>query len=310
MIKKSSIAAMLVVTAVAAHGLAQEVRLERKLNEGGVYTTEVKGGIDQTLTIAGMDIETNVQTHTVSTSRVSQRADDGTVRVKEKVDSLQINMGGTQGDYSFDSGNPDDKGSSPLEMLRPIHKVLANRVHTVIYDEDNRVKDIETDEDFLASLSTEPQTLVGDQLDTETLKQETNQSLAALPDEPVRKGATWERTESANFGAGQIMTFDVTYTYLGSVQHEGRKLDKISLKVESVDFSLEENAALPLQLKDSKLKIASSEGFILFDSKAGQFVANNQKTRIKGDLTFVANGNELPSHLDLTVHAVTNVIVK
>jgi len=309
MMKKSSIVSLLVVVVSAAHGLCQEVHLERKLPEGGSYTTEITGGIDQTLTIVGMETTTNVQTHTVSTSHIGSRANDGTLRVKEKVDSLQINMGGTAGDYSFDSANPAESGSSPLEMFRPIHTMLAERATTVVYGEDNLVQAIESDENVLASLPVQVQALVKDQLDPATLKEAANQALAALPDEPVRKGASWERTESANFGAGQVMTFEVTYTYQGTVQHEGKTFDRINQKVGSVDFTLEDNPALPLTLKDAKLKIAASQGFILFDRKVGQIVKSSQKTRIAGGITFEANGMELPSKLDLTINSVTNVKV-
>ena len=43
----------------------------------------------------------------------------------------------------------------------------------------------------------------------------------------------------------------------------------------------------------------------MFDREEGHVVSSTDKVRIKGDITFSANGQELPSTLDLTIE--TNV---
>jgi Family of unknown function (DUF6263) len=279
-----------------------QVKLERKIHEGTSYTSEVTSQIDQKLVIAGMDTQTNVQTRTTARSTVGKRDVAGMLKVQEKIESLNINMSANGQDYSFDSTAPDNKGNSALEMLRDIHKVLAKRTSTVIYDKENRIYAIESDQDLLNSVPAELQPIVKSQVDPEYLKKAANQELDQLPKEPVNKGDSWQRTEIANFGAGQVMTFQTKYTYEGTIEKEGRKLEKITTKVLSVDFTLQDSP-LPLQLKASDLKAEESDGTILFDRDAGIVVESNSSIRIVGDITFAFNGMDLPSKLDLKMQS-------
>jgi hypothetical protein len=200
--------------------------------------------------------------------------------------------------YSFDSASPDTKGASALEVLRDIHKALAKRTSTTTLDKTGRVLAIEHDQDVLSGLPAEIQALAKGQLDPENLKQQANQEIDSLPTETVNKGESWQRTESANFGAGQVMTFQTKYTYEGPIQKGGKTLEKITSKVLSVDFALQDSP-LPFQLKGSDLKATESEGVILFDRELGQSVESSSSIRITGDITFVINNMDLPSQLDL-----------
>ena len=73
------------------------------------------------------------------------------------------------------------------------------------------------------------------------------------------------------------------------------------MKVNSVTYNIDPNPSLPLELKSSDLKIAKSEGELLFDRKLGAFVKSSDSFTVVGKLTLVAGGNELPGELDLTI---------
>jgi hypothetical protein len=284
-----------------------QVRLEHKLREGATYTNLVTSNVDQTLSIAGMDVDTKVETTAKTKVTIGNRDVSGTLRVQEKVESMQINMNTQGGQYTFDSANPDNKGASPLEMLRDVHKAMLKNVSTVVYDKSNKVQAVEIDQNLLGSLPNEVRDLVKSQLDPENLKKTANQENDKLPSDPVKKGDTWTRTEDANFGAGQLMTFQTEYTYQGEVEKDGRKLDKITSKVLSVTFALAEDSPLPLKLKGSDLKATESEGTMLFDRETGHFVETTGNTRIAGDLGFTLNGMDLPSKLDLKLKVTSSV---
>jgi hypothetical protein len=209
--------------------------------------------------------------------------------------------------YSFDSASPDTKGTSQLEALRDVHKALAKRTTTTILDKMNRVYAIEADQDVLAGLPPEIAALAKGQLDPENLKKAANQEIDSLTTEPVSKGDSWQRTESANFGAGQIMTFQTKYTYEGTVEKGGKTLDKITSKTLSVDFGLQDSP-LPFTVKGSDLKATESESVTLFDRALGQVVESSSSIRIEGDITFVVNNMDLPAKLDLKMQ--TGVVVK
>jgi len=286
-----------------------QVKLERKIQEGTTYTASTQTQIEQKLTIAGMDTDTNVDTRAKSKATVGKRDGLGMLRVHEKVESLQVNMSAQGQQYTFDSTNPDNKGDSALEFVRDIHKAIAGSVTTIVYDKNNRVHAVEKDENLFGALPEQAQQLVNGQIDPEQLKKTANEELDKLPTDPVEKGEKWVRTENANFGAGQLMTFQTEYTYQGTIQKDGRTLDKITSKITSVKFDLQDSP-LPLKLKGSELKAAESEGTMLFDRELGRFVESTSSTRITGDIAFTLNDMELPSKLDLKMKATATIAGK
>ena len=68
-----------------------------------------------------------------------------------------------------------------------------------------------------------------------------------------------------------------------------------------VKYNTDPDSNLPLKPIKSDLKPESSDGTILFDREGGHVVSSTDKVRIKGDITFSANGQELPSTLDLNI---------
>jgi hypothetical protein len=305
MLHKTLVSACLVLgLSTAAFG---QVKLERKYAEGSTYTAESTNRIEQKLTIAGMEVDTAADTRTAVKATVGKRDVAGMLKIQEKIESLQINTVVMGQNYSFDSASPDTKGTSQLEILRDVHKALAKRVTTTVLDKMNRVYAIESDQDVLAGLPPEIQALAKGQLDPENLKRAANQEIDSLPTESVSKGDSWQRTESANFGGGQVMTFQTKYTYEGTVEKGGKSLDKITSKTLSVSFSLQDSP-LPFTVKGSELKATESESVTLFDREVGQVVETTSSVRIEGDITFSVNNMDLPSKLDLKMQ--TGVVVK
>jgi hypothetical protein len=283
-----------------------QVKLERKVREGTSHTVEVSSRTEQKLTIAGMETETSSDSKTVVKATVGKRDESGNLRVQEKVDSLFINTKVMGSEYVFDSANPDKVSGSALEMMRPLHKAMLQRTTTTVYGKDNKIAQIENDQDILNNLNDDVRKLVQGQFDPERQKTTANEELEKFPAEPVKKGDTWERTSKLNLGAGQVMTVSTRYTYDGEIEKDGRTLDKILSKVLTVEFALEPGSPLPFTVKDSALKPAETRGEILFDRKLGQVVSASSSIQIVGDMTFVINNMDLPSKLDLKMETETN----
>ena len=94
------------------------------------------------------------------------------------------------------------------------------------------------------------------------------------------------------------MTFETEYTYDGTVEKDGRTLDKVTSKILSAKFSLA-NSNLPFDIKSADLKVPESTGQLLFDREKGHTVESNSTAHITGTMTFSINGNDLPATLDL-----------
>lgn len=304
LVRKSLLTALTLCLVAGMNALASaQVKLERKLKEGSTRSIDVTTRLEQKLTIANMETETGSDTHTSVKVTTGKRDESGILRVEEKIESLQITTKVQGTEYIFDSANPDKAGGGALEMMRPVHKAMSRRTTITSYDKDNKISQIAFDQDVLNDLSDDLRKLVKGQLDPESLKKAANEELERLPTEPVKKGDSWERTTNSNLGAGQIMRVSTRYTYEGEIEKDGRKLDKITSKVLSTDFSLEADSPLPLTVKGSELKPAESKGELLFDRELGQVVSSTSSVQIVGDITFVINNMELPSKLDLKIES-------
>ena len=105
--------------------------------------------------------------------------------------------------------------------------------------------------------------------------------------------------------SGQKLTFTTKYTYEGSIEQSGKTLEKIVSQTTKVDYSADADA--PLKVVESDLKVAASEGQILFDAAYGQTVLQQSKVQVTGSLKLEINGMELPGELDLTIENKTTI---
>ena len=145
MVRQALVSACLVL--LMAIPWRAQVQLKHKFEEGGVYSTETLTQVEQKLTIAGQEIDTTGETTAVVKATVGKRDADGKIRVQEKIESLQVSAGVQGMNYRFDSNNPDAAGDSQLEVLRGLHKALAKRESTIVYDKFDRAVGVESDED-------------------------------------------------------------------------------------------------------------------------------------------------------------------
>src|SRR5262245_55912627 len=255
--------ALLFASLLAPDMASAQVKLERKYLPDASATTQVEANTKQILTIAGMDLETISSRFIITTSKTGKRNAEGTLPIVTTVDKLQLNLTAPGGiTLMFDSGDPDKKADNAL--LEPVLEVLrisAKAKTTTLIDKDNNIKSIE--------FSDNPAEKVGDdfksQFDPEKRKKAAENERGILPDKPVKPGDSWAHTSEADIGGGQTLTLDTRYEYVGTEEKEGRKLDKITLKTTKVTYAMDPNAKSPLKIKSSDLKVASSEGIILFD---------------------------------------------
>ena len=284
-----------------AAAAAADVKLVLKYQPETTSTTQAETSTKQILTLAGMDLESDVSQFVVSTSTIGKRKPDGTLAVVEKIDKLQSNLslpGGLK--LAFDSGDPDKKAENALlEPLLDVFRVLAKTKTTTLLDKDNHIQAIE--------FSDNPADKVGDdyksQFDPEKRKKSAESERNILSDKPVKPGDSWTHTSESDLGAGQILTIETRYEYLGTAEKGGKTFDKISAKSTTVTYAMDPGSSSPLKIKSSELKITSSEGTILFDRDKGAVVESVSKVKIEGDLKAEINGMELPGKLSLTIES-------
>lgn len=305
MIRRGLVLALVVLGAVAPAAQAQ-VKLEYKYPEGRKSSYRASIKTHQVLSILGMDVETEADQSTVSSEAVGKRNADGTLPLTQKIESVRAQLSLPGGiNVNFDSADPNAKIDNPqVAFLGEVFKALVGVSYTVVLDPKNKAKFVEGTETFdaaLDKLDPKAAAVLRGRLGAEKLKRSFEEEHSDLPEVLARPGETWETTKVMDLEADQSLTFRNRYEYLGTVEKDGKQLDKIGVRALSVVYAVDPKSPSPLKVNKSDLKIDSSEGTILFDREAGQTVESKSVTRIKGDLTLVLNDKELPSTLDLTL---------
>jgi hypothetical protein len=292
----------LVFTFVSPPASAQ-VSLQFKIDQPAEYVVETTTAVDQTLTLAGMDLETEAISTEHKRLTLGKRDGEGNALLRVKTERVQSKLSLPGGiTFEFDSAADEQPEANPaLAPLVTLLKASANVDVTFAIDSSGKVVSVTGLEKLLEAIPVELRTALGDQVSKKSAIRNLQQEVDRLPKDPVKPGDFWERSIVFDAGSGQLLTFARRYEYVGTVEEGGKTLDKISVTDTAIDFTMAENSPLALGLKDSDLEIKSSAGETLFDRDAGRDVKNHYKTQVTGSLTFVANGQELPAELDLTI---------
>lgn len=264
---------------------------------GETIVNEVEIQTNQTLVIAGMNVETEASNYVVTNTKVTQVTDDST-KVQIEIDRMQIDLslpGGVT--MNFDTGNPNPPAAAgPYADIMKYLNVAKETKWELEYGPDHKPKAAKT----VGELPNDVPEAFKAELTPEKVLEEAKREVDRLPTESVSKGDSWERNETANLGQGQVFHLVREYTYLGTEEHNGVQMEKIGAKTKSLTYEIN-GGALPLSLKESDLSVKSSEGTLWYHPARKVIVESHDNTRIVGNLTFVANGQELPANLDLTM---------
>lgn len=302
-IRFSSVLSLSLLAAGWAAPAMAQVKLEPKFEDGRKTVTHTTMKVKQTLTLAGMGLDTESDRFVIATAQNGKRDAEGKIRVEVKTDKFTTTAklpGGIT--LSFDSDDPDKKAENPaLEPFMQVMRVAAKLRPILVRDQSGKVVAVEGLDTAAESL---PEQLRGD-FNPETAKKNANQELETLPSKPVKVGDTWTKNTDLPLGSGQVMSMTAEYKYLGEVKEGDKTFDKIEAKTTTVSFSIAENSSLPLKVTKSDLKPTESSETILFDRAAGQVQSTKGKIRIQGDIDFSVNGQALPGKLDLTIESET-----
>lgn len=280
-----------------------QVKLEHKFLEGQKTVTHTTLNVKQTLTLAGMGLDTNSDRFVISTAQVGKRDAEGKIRIEQKTDKLTVTLklpGGI--DVSFDSDDPNKKADNPaLEPLMQLMRASAKAKITMVRDSSGKVVAVEGLDKVADEVSDE---LKGE-FNPEQTKKAANQELESLPSDAVKPGDTWTKMADLPLGSGQVMSMTIEYKYVGEVKEGDKTFDKIEAKTTAVSFSIAADSKLPLKVTKSELKPTESTETKLFDRAAGQWHSTKGKIRIQGNLDFEINSMPFPGKLDLTIESET-----
>lgn len=284
----------------AAQALQAEVKLEfdPTYKQGDVVVTSVETNVAQNLTISGMDVVTQADNFIeIEETVVSVTPQETRLQGKFRAMLLDLSLpGGLK--VNFDSGNPNAEiPVGPLAETVQFMKSLSGTNWETILDRKKLITAIKYPDSFLNSV---PEAFK-DQVSLEKRIKEQKMNLARLPEKPVSVGDVWTRNEEADLGSGQTFYLVKKYSYVGPEQRDGKTLEKIKVETESIQYDLAAGGGLPVQVKESDLKVKSSGGTLWYDAKSKVVVEFEDTMHITGTLTLSVNGMDLPAELDLTI---------
>lgn len=175
---------------------------------------------------------------------------------------------------TFDSAEPNAKIDNPqVAFLGDVFKALVGVGYTIVLDAKDKVKFVEGTEAFdakIEGLDPKAAAALRGRLTAAKIKQAFEQEIGNLPEVLARQGEPWEVTEVMDLGYDQSLTLRKRFEYLGTVEKEGKQLDKIGVRSLTVVYAMDPKSSSPLKVTKSDLKVDTSEGTILFDREAGE----------------------------------------
>lgn len=297
--------ALLVLSSPAWAEDKVEIQHNPAMNPGDKSQVRVETNIEQTLTIAGTPLHSKVEQFMAIDEEVGEPDGDGGATTRDHFEFMIFRMTLPDGrEFNFDSGNPDQSsGIAELEPIEKLFRALSGVTWTSTFDADHKMVSLEYDGDPFSQLDEAMRKEVA----TEKWLQRSKIDLARLPDGAVAVGDTWTRTEPMDLGSGQTMTFEKKYEYLGTQETGGVVFDRIGSSALSVEYRMEANPNLPIDVKESDLTVESSGGELLYNRERQIVTSTTQNCHITGPMTLVLNGQELPGELDLTMSFSTTV---
>lgn len=299
---------LLVGLCVVVYGGSQAVAAEkfsRKIVEQSKQVKQTETKTEQTLTIAGVNVETKSTSFAVATVVAGQRDGDGNLALEETLDVLQADLqlpGGLS--FQFDSANPDKKtGIPPLEPFEELFRATFKNPVTTTVNRNNQIREVRIANNPEERLPKEVRGL----FDPIYRKKSAEQAWSFLPDKPVNVGDQWERMEDHNLGGGQTLAYKTRYTYAGPEEKDGQTFHKFESERLEATYALDPNANPMVQVPKCDLKIDKSSGTILYQPDIGAIARREIDVKITGTLTLVVNGQELPGDLELSISEKTTL---
>jgi hypothetical protein len=291
--------ALLPAAAVVPVGAA-EVDLSPRYEQGDKLAFEAEVEIEQTLTLAGMDVETKVSTFEIKHQEVTGQAEGGGTKQRIHSSKLQFELtlpGGIT--VSFDSDNPDRESDVPeLNDLLKMLKVASRTEMNAELDRQGQLKELAVKAEGAEDLDDTFKSY----LEPDKLKQQLKQELERIPTRPVAEGDTWTRAETFDAGSGQIFTYTATYKYEGRVEEQGQTYDKVTATYARPTFEIQAGSQLPIAVKSSELSMEGSSATILLEVERHLIRKSSGESIFKGKLVFTdPNGTEIPGELDLKI---------
>jgi hypothetical protein len=216
-----------------------------------------------TTSLMGRDFEVHKNHMADMTWQVLKVDKDGNAKVRVAFTGVKMVVDSPMGRIEVDSNKPKDFDDILGKTLTKQVNTIAGIEMTFTTDGTGEIKDVQVPEKVKNSLKNLSGTeAMGEMFSDEGLKKMTQGGIV-LPKEAVTKGKTWSQKTDTKIAMGRLKG-DMRCTYEGTVEIDGKKLEKIAIKP---NITLEPAPNAKLQMKLANLQ---GKGYVYIDNEAGR----------------------------------------
>jgi len=255
--------------------------LRWKLQPGQQFQVQVTQNSKTETTVNNRTVKMSLDLLMDMTWDVESVDQAGVATVSQMFTRMRIDMDAPSvGKVSFDTDNETKPGELTEGMAEAIGP-LMNAKFSVQMTPRGEITHVEIPRETVAAIKEATTTSKLRQLlSVEGLTRLLRQSLARLPQEAIEPGEQWDLKTTTPSPLGRLQQTH-RYTYRGTVQREGKSVEKIEV---ATDLSLEpskDTAAKKLTVKKHE-----QTGALFFDAEAGRFVATETQQSIVSERPF------------------------
>lgn len=260
--------------------LAWQLPVGRKIDVVMKQTMEMKQSLG----------EQELGTKMVSTSHmlwlVDKVDDKGIATVNSEIERMTVTMDSPQGKFEIDTDSEEELDAAAAQFAKQITGLVGKKFSQQM-DTQGKILSVDMPEEFSAG---------NPMMSKESLSQLIKNASPVFPDKPVAVGESWkqESTTAMPGGVGG-MKIDSTYTYKGTEEIDGKKLDLIDIAME-MEFQAPEDSPMQFEIE---ITSQDTKGQMQFDS------VNGHTHKIKIDQNMVMAVSAAGQKINQTVHSVT-----
>jgi hypothetical protein len=277
---------------VGAGSLDAQTTLRFQFKEGD----KLEYSLEQKMHMSTRDKDKDINVHINQSMDMSWEVlkvdKDGAGQVKMKFTRVKMDMEGPMRKVQVDSKKPKDLDDSVGKTLSQVAETLAGLEVTFTMEPTGNIKDLQMPEKVKNKLKTMAGAeAMGELFSDDGLKKMANGGIV-LPKEAVTMGKTWKHKVDMKVPMGKV-TGNIEFTYQGTEDKEGKKLEKISAKPE---IKTEPTADAPFQMK---IKSQDGKGTVYFDNQTGKLL---EVTMIENmDMTVEVNNMSMDQKMTRTM---------
>ena len=263
------------VVACAAPLIAQDIALKYLWKKG--ETLRYRMTQESNVNMSGVPGMGEMTVTTLIAQTLKMTADDvtadGTATVKTTFEAVKLTMGTPMGNFSYDSAAPAAQSDPMIAEIAKAMGALVGESITIVMSPTGAIQKTEGMTRIVQKMQQSPQAAAAglsgleNMLSDDSMKGSFGQSLANLPEKPVKPGDTWKNDLSMPnpFGTMNIAT---TYTLKGTESTGGHDFARIT-STSAVKATASGKSPFPMPMT-MEFGDGTGQGEMVFDRKLGR----------------------------------------